>query len=79
MPRKVKSAWNYKLREAREEMGFSLSQAVDLLKQQHKISMDKSHLAKIERGEIGCSVDKFQALCNIYCIDANWILDLKDS
>ena len=76
MPKKDKTSWNYKLRKAREELGFSLSQAVNLLHEQYKIKLDKSHLAKIERAEISCSVDKFRALCDIYSADANHILDL---
>ena len=78
MQKRSKSQWNNKLRKAREELEFSLSQAVSLLYEQHKIRLDKSHLAKIERGEISCSVEKFRALCDIYSADANWILDLKD-
>ena len=76
MPKKDKTSWNYKLREAREELDFSLSQAVKLLYDQYKIKLDKSHLAKIERAEISCTVDKFRALCDIYSADANHILDL---
>ncbi len=76
MAKKDKTSWNYKLREAREELDFSLSQAVKLLYDQYKIKLDKSHLAKIERAEISCSVDKFRALCDIYSVDANYILDL---
>lgn len=78
MGKKDKNLWNKRLREARAEMKFSLSQAVKLLYEEHKIRLDKSHLAKIERGEISCSVDKFKALLDIYCADANWVLDLKD-
>ena len=77
MVKKDKKLWHKRLREARIEMQFSLSQAVKLLYDEHKIRLDKSHLAKIERAEIGCSVDKFKALCDIYCADANRVLDLK--
>ena len=78
MVKKDKKLWNYRLRSAREEMGFSLSQAVNLLYEEHKIRLDKSHLAKIERAEISCSVDKFKALCDIYCVSSDWVLDLKE-
>ncbi len=78
MQKKDKNTWNQKLREAREELGFSLSQAVSLLYEQHKIRLDKSHLAKIERADIGCSVEKFRALCDIYSVDPKWVLDLKE-
>ena len=78
MQKRSKSQWNDKLRKAREELEFSLSQAVSLLYEQHKIRLDKSHLAKIERGEISCSVEKFMALCNIYSVEPNWVLDWKE-
>ena len=78
MSKKANNLWNQRLRQAREEMGFSLSQAVSLLYEEHKIRLDKSHLAKIERGNIGCSVEKFIALCDIYALSADWVLDLKE-
>lgn len=78
MTKKDKKIWNQRLRMAREELGFSLSQAIKLLYEEYKINLDKSHLAKIERGNISCSVDKFRALCDIYSADANWVLDLKE-
>lgn len=78
MTKKVKNSWNQKLRKAREEVGFSLSQAVNLLYEQHKIRLDKSHLAKIERGDISCSVEKLKALCEIYTVEPNWLLDWRD-
>ena len=74
MQKKSKNQWNDKLREAREELEFSLSQAVSLLYEEHKIRLDKSHLAKIERGEISCSVEKFNALCDIYDADPSYVL-----
>ncbi len=77
MSKKDKNTWNTRLRKAREEMEFSLSQAVSLLYEQHKIRLDKSHLAKIERAEISCSVEKFRALCDIYSVDTNAILGLE--
>ena len=78
MPKKGKNLCNQRLREAREQLEFSLSQAVSLLYEEHKIRLDKSHLAKIERGEIGCSVEKFKALCDIYTADPRWVLDWKE-
>lgn len=78
MLKKDKNIWNQRLRKAREELGFSLSQAVSLLYEQHKIRLDKSHLAKIERADISCSVEKFKALCDIYSADPRWVLDWKE-
>lgn len=77
--RKVKSIeWNKRLRKAREAMDLSLSQAVKLLYECHKVKLSKSHLAKIERAETDCTVTKFRGLCDIYSVDPKWILDLKD-
>lgn len=66
-----------KLRDAREEMGFSLSQAVKFLQESHKIKLDKTRLTRIERGKSDCAVEKFRALCDIYSVSSDLILDLK--
>lgn len=70
--------WNKRLREAREEMNLSLTEALKLLYETHKIKLSKSQLAKIERRDSNCNVDKFKALCDIYCVEPNWVLDWKD-
>lgn len=70
--------WNKRLRKAREAMGLSLSGAVNLLYEQHKIKMHKANLGKVERSESELPVGKFRALCDIYSVDPNWILDLKE-
>lgn len=70
--------WNTRLRKAREDMELSLSQAVKLLYECHKVRLSKSHLAKIERAETDCTVTKFRGLCDIYSVDPNWVLDLKE-
>ena len=70
--------WNTRLRKAREDMELSLSQAVKLLYECHKVRLSKSHLAKIERSETDCTVTKFRGLCDIYSVDPNWVLDLKE-
>ena len=72
------SKWNTRLRKAREDMELSLSQAVKLLYECHKVSLSKSHLAKIERAETDCTVTKFRGLCDIYSVDPKWVLDLKE-
>ncbi len=59
-------------------MELSLAQAVKLLYECHKIKMNRTQLGKIERGEIDCTVGKFKALCDIYSIEPNWILDWKE-
>ena len=59
-------------------MELSLAQAVKLLYECHKIKMNRTQLGKIERGEIDCTVAKFKALCNIYCVEPNLILDWKE-
>ena len=66
------------MRKARKEMEFSLAQAVKLLYECHKIRMNRTQLGKIERGEIDCTVAKFKALCDIYSIEPNWVLDWKE-
>lgn len=77
--RKYKSVvWNRRLRKAREAMKLSLSQAVKLLYECHKIKLSKSHLAKIERAETDCTVSKFRGLCDIYSVSSDWVLDLRE-
>lgn len=70
--------WGKKLREAREEMELSLVGAVKLLFECHKIKLTKSELSKIELGQIDCTVKKFRALCDIYSVSADQVLDLKE-
>jgi len=70
--------WNTRLRKAREAMGLSLQEAVNLLYEQHKIKMDRANLRKFEIGKVDMPVSKFRALCQIYAVDGNWILDLKE-
>ena len=71
--------WNTNLRNAREEMELSLAQAVKLLYECHKIKMNRTELGKIERSEIDCNVTKFKALCDIYSVEPNRILDWKEN
>lgn len=75
---KRKLQWGKKLRKAREEMGFSLAQSVKFLNEEHKIKLDRTQLARIERGESDCAVEKFWALCNIYSVSSDWVLNLKE-
>ncbi len=76
---KVKSGrWNKRLRKAREAMKLSLSEATRLLYEDCKIKMHRSNLGKVERGESDLTVTRFMALCNIYSVSSDWILDLKD-
>ena len=75
---KSKLKWGKKLREAREEMEFSLAQATKLLYECHEIKLDRTQLARIERGESDCAVEKFKALCDIYDVSADRILGLKE-
>ncbi len=70
--------WGKRLRKAREAMKLSLAEAVRLLYECHKIKLDRTQLARIERSESDCAVDKFRALCDIYSVDPRWILDLKN-
>ena len=60
------------------DMELSLAQAVKLLHECHKIKMNRTQLGKIERGEIDCTVTKFLALCDIYSVDPNWVVDWKE-
>lgn len=75
---KRKIHWGKKLRKAREEIGYSLAQAVKFLYEEHRIKLDRTQLARIERGESDCAVEKFRALCNIYSVSSDWVLDLKE-
>ena len=69
---------NTRLRKAREAMGLSLAGAVKLLYEDQKIRIDRNNLRKFEIGKVDMPVTKFRALCKIYCVDANWVLDLKE-
>ena len=70
--------WQKRLRKAREAMGLSLAGAVKLLYEDQKIVMDRNNLRKFEIGKVDMPVSKFRALCKIYCVDSNWVLDLKE-
>ena len=70
--------WGKKLRKAREDIGYSLAEAVKFLYEEHKLKLDRTQLARIERGESDCAVEKFRALCNIYSTSSDWVLDLKE-
>lgn len=76
MPKKQK--WNKRIRQARDEIGFSLSQVTKILLNDFNIKIDPSHIAKIERGEISCRVELFKAFCDIYDVSADWALGLKN-
>ena len=75
---KRKANWGKKLRKARIDIGYSLAEAVKFLYEEHKIKLDRTQLARIERGESDCAVEKFRALCNIYSTSSDWVLDLKE-
>jgi transcriptional regulator with XRE-family HTH domain len=70
--------WYKKLKKAREAMGLSLQGAVNLLHESHKIKMHRVNLYKLEQGNTEIPVSKFRALCDIYSVSADWILDLKE-
>ena len=70
--------WNKRLRKARQAMKLSLAEATRLLYEDHKIKMHRSNLGKVERGESDLTVTRFRALCDIYAVGPNWILDLKE-
>lgn len=74
----LSNKWNKKLRKAREAIGLSLEGAVKLLYEVHKIKMHRSNLGMVERGESDIVVNRFKALCDIYSVSADWILDLKE-
>ena len=77
-PKKKYDSWHKRLKEAREEMKLSLTGALKLLYETHKIRWSKSQLSKVEMGISNCDVVKFKALCDIYCVEPNWILDWKE-
>ena len=70
--------WHTRLKKAREEIGLSLQGAVNLLYEDHKIKMHRVNLYKVEQGQSEIPVSKFRALCDIYSVSADWILDLKE-
>lgn len=70
--------WNTRLRKAREEMGLSLRGAVNLLYESDRIKLDRTHLWQVEKGESDIPTSKFRALCDIYSVSSDWILDLKE-
>ena len=76
--KKSNESWNKRLKGAREEMELSLTGALKLLYETHKIRWSKSQLSKVEMGISNCDVDKFKALCDIYCVEPNWVLDWKE-
>ena len=65
-------------KKAREAMGLSLQGAVNLLHETHKIKMHRVNLFKLEQGNTEIPVSKFRALCDIYSVSADWVLDLKE-
>ncbi len=71
--------WNTRLKKAREAMGLSLAEAVKLLYESEKIKIHRTFLGQVERGESDITATKLRGLCKIYCADANWVLDLKQS
>ncbi len=77
-PKKSNDSWNKRLKIAREEMELSLTGALKLLYETHKIRWSKSQLSKVEMGISNCDVYKFKALCDIYCVEPNWVLDWKE-
>lgn len=70
-------SWYKRLKSAREDMELSLNGALKLLYETHKIRWSKSQLSKVEMGISNCDVVKFKALCEIYCVSADWVLDLN--
>lgn len=70
--------WYKRLKKAREAMGLSLGGAVNLLYEQHKVKMHRVNLYKLEQGKSEIPVSKFKALCDIYCVEPNWVLDWKE-
>lgn len=76
--KKGNDTWNKKLKKSREDMGLSLTGALKLLYETHKIRWSKSQLSKVEMGTSNCDVIKFKALCDIYCVEPNWVLDWKE-
>lgn len=76
---KKKAQWGKKLREARDDIGYSLAEAVKFLYEEYKIHLDRTQLARIERGESDCAVEKFRALCDIYQVSSDLVLGLKNN
>jgi transcriptional regulator with XRE-family HTH domain len=70
--------WNHRLRKARESMGLSLAGAVRLLNETGRIKLTKSQLQKVEKSRSDIPTGKFRALCKMYLVSADWILDLKE-
>ena len=60
-------------------MGLSLGGAVKLLYEIHKMKMHRVNLYKLEQGETEIPVAKFRALCDIYSVSSDWVLDLKEN
>lgn len=58
-------------------MDLSLQGAVNLLHETHKIKMHRVNLYKLEQGQTEIPVSKFRALCEIYSVSADWILNLQ--
>ena len=73
-----KLEWYQRLRKARKDMGLTLEGAVKLLYEDSKIYMHPKNLRKVEVGESNIPVTKFKALCNIYCVSSDWVLDLRE-
>lgn len=78
MKKEYKTKWGKNLRKARMEIELTLAEAVKLLYEEHKIKLDPAQLARVERGESDCAVEKFRALCSIYDVSPSWVLDLKE-
>lgn len=78
MRKESKTKWGKKLRKARMEMELTLAEATRLLYEEHDIKLDPAQLARVERGESDCAVNKFKCLCEIYNISPSWILDFKE-
>ena len=70
--------WNHRLRKARQEMGLSLSGAVKLLNETERIKITKSQLQKVEKSRSDIPTGKFRALCKMYSVSSDWVLDLKE-
>lgn len=70
--------WQSRLRKAREAMKLSLREAVKLLKETEGISFDRTMLQKLESGKCDIPTAKFRALCKMYGVSSDWILDLKE-
>lgn len=78
MKKEYKTKWGKKLRKARMDMELTLAEATKLLFEGHGIKLDPAQLARVERGESDCAVNKFKALCQIYDVSPAWVLDLKE-